>query len=656
MEPRKPTVAELIIDPDKTYLIPPYQRPYEWKQDRWQALVQDIVGKATSSSQEKKHWLGIVLTSQSDIDVTPRSYRHRYFDLIDGQQRIMTLRVWLQAILDHAKDNNLPLTERSLDFTEIICQERDKQDFSDIQTEGVWRRKWRTYRTDESGLLHCYTYFRWILWLGQSALTEAEPDPLPKKSRSEAESSLKVEEQWQRALERRASAAVGETENESQIQLNRSATIPCDDLIRATLTSLSFIELERQELLDEDPSEIFQALNGERTPLEQFDHVRNQIFTGIKESQRRTVFHDEIWRHYETALSTSGVGTRGSSPAETFLYDFLISIGEKKHQKSISKAKTSVHFSRFVRNRTSGDVEQVAKSQLLPNLVSWIAVKRRGESFRVQNDTYQLPTEIRRSLHMMEALSSGPVVPILMNLVRRHFAGEIAVEALRRQIFFVEIFLGRKILRRSPLSPLRSEMMNFVGQLPQNFSESEFKDAIQQITPADDEIRETLLPRTVNKVLKYDEIAYIAHPNGLKPRQLLAIFQAVEEQRSSTLRHNLLESTSSETYSIEHIFPQDSTNWRNELRRWNVGQSFMDNRLHTLGNLAVIPSRLNSRLSNLSFHEKTQTVRDIDTAFPRLRVNEYWLRDSQDRWTPEDIDERAKQLLNSALKHWTFPE
>jgi Protein of unknown function DUF262/Protein of unknown function (DUF1524) len=655
MESRKPTVAELIIDIDKTFLIPPYQRPYEWKQDRWQALVQDIVSKATSSSQEKKHWLGIVLTSQSEIDSTPRSYRHRYFDLIDGQQRIMTLRVWLQAILDHATDNQLPLTEHNLHFTEIICQEKDKQDFSDIQTSGAWRRKWRTYRSDETGLLHCYTYFRWILWLGQSALTEAEPDPLPKKSRAETESSLPIEEQWQKALERRASAA-DEAEIESQFQLSRSAPIPCDALIKATLTSLSFIELERQELLDEDPSEIFQALNGERTPLEQFDHVRNQIFTGIKESSRRKLFHDEVWRHYESALNTSGVGTRGSSPAETFLYDFLISIGEKKHQKSISKAKTSVHFSRYVKNRTTGDIESVANEILLPNLISWIAVKRKGESFAVKGDVFQLPNEIKRSLHMMEALSSGPVVPLLMNLVGRYFAGEISLESLRRQVFFVEIFLGRKVLRRSPLSPLRSEMMNFIGQLGQNFSEIEFKEAIKEITPSNDEIQEILLPRQINKVTKYDELAFVAHQNGLRPKQLLAIFQAIEEQRSSQLRHNLLESTATESYSIEHIYPQDSSNWRNELRRWNVGQSFMDNRLHTLGNLAVIPTRLNSRLSNLSFHEKTQTVRDPETAFPRLRVNEYWLRDSQDKWTPDDIDERAKQLVNSALKHWVFPE
>jgi hypothetical protein len=80
----------------------------------------------------------------------------------------------------------------------------------------------------------------------------------------------------------------------------------------------------------------------------------------------------------------------------------------------------------------------------------------------------------------------------------------------------------------------------------------------------------------------------------------------------------------------------------------------MDNRLHTLGNLGVIPRRLNSQLSNLSFHDKTEICRSSISRFPKLKVNEYWIRDSQKKWLPDDIDRRADQLLTHALKHWTI--
>ena len=108
MHPKMPSVADLILDPDITYVIPPYQRGYQWQQSQWQTLVQDIVSKATSANVEKQHWIGIIITSLSEQQAPLRSYKHKYFDLIDGQQRIMTLRVWLQAVIDHASDNNLP--------------------------------------------------------------------------------------------------------------------------------------------------------------------------------------------------------------------------------------------------------------------------------------------------------------------------------------------------------------------------------------------------------------------------------------------------------------------------------------------------------------------------------------------------------------------
>jgi Protein of unknown function DUF262/Protein of unknown function (DUF1524) len=653
METKKPSVGELIFDIDKTFNIPPYQRGYQWKNLRWQNLVRDIADKVTGDSS-KQHWIGIIITSLSEEQTPLKSYKHKYYDLIDGQQRMVTLRIWLQAILDHASDNGIALLGNApTEFAEIICQEADKEELNLVLSKNMWRQKWRTYNADESGLLHCYTYFRWILWLGQAALAESEPDPLPKKSRSEAENALPVEQQWEKALERRMHALGEKTDTEDQLyQVHRSAPVDCSALINATINSLSLVELERQEALDEDPAEIFEALNGQRTPLEQFDHVRNFIFTGVRDHQRKKSLYEDLWKHYEVALHDADISSRGSSPAETFLYDFLISQGEKRFQKSFSKTRTAGHFSRYFLGRTSGNHEQVAREVFLPNLAAWIAVSRKGERFQVKNRTYELSVESRKCLQSMDSLSSGPVVPLLMKLVDRHYRGEISEESLSRQLFWIEAFLGRKVLRRLALSPLRSEMMNFVSKLSPNFTEDELRDSLLAITPNDSEIEEVLLPRTINKIEKYEDAAQLAHQKGLKSRQILAIFQAIEAQRAGVLRPNLLEGTSEEAYSIEHIYPQDSTNWRNELRRWGVSQALMENRLHTLGNLAVIPKRLNSSLSNLSYNDKKETINSPESRFPDLRVNSYWLRDAQSQWKPEDVDRRAEQLLRDALKYW----
>jgi hypothetical protein len=657
MEVNKPSVADLLVDPDKTFLIPPYQRGYSWTADRWQGLVQDIVTQATSSTSDKKHWLGIILTSRSDLELKKKSYRHNYYDLIDGQQRIMTLRIWLQAVLDHAEDNLIEISGEKLQFSEIICQETDAQQFKDVKKRDEWRKQWRTYKHEksDSGLMHCYTYFRWILWLGEDALLQYEPDPLPKKSRSEQVICLPIEEQWKLELAKReAKTSQSDSEEVANWQTTQSGQISCDSLIKATLENLSLIELERQELLDEDPAEIFQALNGDREPLGQFDHVRNEIFTGIKESSKRKAYYDDTWKEYDLALSTSEITSSGSKASETFLYDFLISIGEKKRQKSISINRTARHFTRWVNTSTSKNYEDVASNYLLPSLVAWISVKRQGESFRVKGKTYELSSQVKQSLETMEALSSGPVVPVLMNLVDRFFKGEIVEDSLKRQMFMVESFVGRKVLSRVGLSSFRSEMMNFVSSLPYTFSEEELRKALSKIAPTDTDIEKAILPRENNKKWEYEDDAKIKRPKGLKPRQILAIFQAIENERSGKLSNNLLEGNAEENFTIEHIFPQDVKNWRDDLRRWNVGESFMDNRLHTLGNLAVIPKRLNSQLSNAAFSQKKSISKNPESRFPNLRINEYWLRDTLFKWTPVEIDDRAKQLLASALKHWTI--
>ena len=141
----------------------------------------------------------------------------------------------------------------------------------------------------------------------------------------------------------------------------------------------------------------------------------------------------------------------------------------------------------------------------------------------------------------------------------------------------------------------------------------------------------------------------------MKSSQLLAIFQVIEEQREGVLRRNILDTKPEDLFSIEHIYPQEPILWQDELRKWNQGSSFMDTRTHTLGNLGVIPKRLNSELSNKSFREKREIMRDPVRKIPILRVNEMWVRDDQVRWTADDIDRRAQQLVNHALSYWHIP-
>ena len=651
MDVKKPTVADILLNSDTTYVIPPYQRPYKWNAARWQTLIQDILKKVTSP--EKSHWLGMFITTASEDRNITRSYSHKYVDVIDGQQRLVTLRMWLQAVIDHANDNGIPLQgQEEIKFAELICQEADKQEL-EIILNGQWRSKWKTYKVNSTGLLHCYTYFRWVLWLGESALLPWEPDRLPRKLTSETDLALPLELQWEKELEQRLRRVQNDDDEiDFQFQSSRSTPPNCDALIRATLNHLSLVELVLEKAVDEEPAEIFEALNGMRLELAQFDHIKNYLFSGISSVDKRKALYDNEWKHTELALSKS---KQTIDSADTFLYDFLISKGETKFQKPFSKQRGAAHFSRYFATRSSGNHEEVARSEVLPNLISWLSVQTMGERFESGGIQYVLPSSARRRLKLMESLSSGPLVPILMNLTKRHlFSGDVSEESLCRQFFALESFLGRKVLNRTALSPLRSEMMALSARLGSNFSEEELVLSLKLMTPSNDEIRGKLLSAKVNSLVKYPETAHLANKKagGISSTQILAIFQGIEEHLSGELRTSLIKNSSEDTFSIEHIYPQEDLLWRDELRSWSQNQSYMQIRLHTIGNLGVIPKRLNSELSNKSFREKREIIEDPSSRFPILRINEFWTDPARVSWKADDIDERANRLLNSILTYW----
>jgi len=596
----------------------------------------------------------MIITTDSEDQAQSHIYNHKNIDVIDGQQRLVTLRIWLQAILDHAKDNNIsPVDQSQFKFANLICQEYDKIELQEI-LDGKWRKHYKNFRVNSSGLIHCYTYFRWILWLGEDALLPSEPDRLPKKPTSEADLALTIEEQWAKALEKRTKYLENENDNtEFTFQTHRTAQPNCDELIRATINLLSLIELKIEKAVDEEPADIFEALNGMRLELAQFDHVKNFLFSGIESTEKRTRLYEDDWKNTEVALEKSKLGDSG---ADLFLYDFLISKGETKFQKPFSKSRAATHFTRYFATRTNGNSDEIARNEFLPNLRSWLSVKSNGEKFEVNQKTFQLEAEAKRRLILMDSLSSGPLVPILMNLTNRYFDQKLNKETFHRQLFNLEVFLGRKVLNRTALSPLRSEMMQLSSKLGADFTESELIEELKNLSPSDEDIRVKHTPALVGKLLRYPDTANIGNSKlgGITPRQLLAIFQAIEEKQSGKMRTNLIDINQVEIFSIEHIYPQDPINWIPELGTWRVSKNSMDERLHVIGNLGVIPSRLNSELSNKSFAAKKKVVSDPKKEFPLLKVNSYWTRDTQRSWTPEDIDTRGKQLINLILQYWKF--
>ena len=641
MQPKIGHTRDLLLGEDTCLVIPPYQRPYEWNSDRWQSLIKDIVESLTG--HKNNHFIGVAITTESkpQCEKAKSEIVHKHIDIIDGQQRLLTLRIWLQAIIDHQQDSGSKI---DIKFTNVYCQETDLEDW-DAVLSGKWISRYKNYKSDESGLLHAYTYFRWILWLGEDAMLEREPEILPKPSRK-ADSIKTLDELhtfWQESLAKRKFAS--ETQD-TTLQISKSQAVEAATLLQATVDKLTLLVLEISDQ-DEDPADIFNALNGQRSELFQFDHLRNFVFANIKEVDSRTDLYENKWKDVERMVSQQEISVKGSSALDTYLYDLLISLGEKKYQ-SISKDKTARQITRYFnsnRNRINS-AKSFSEDVLLPNLISWTSLKMNGETLQIKHTKYELPVVVRDSLKLMEWMSSGPVAPLLLNVVNRYYLDKISDQELTLSVKSIENYLARYVISGDALSPLRAAIMNVCAKLGSNYTLEDLQSILKDLKHTDHNLEKRLLPSSTKLQDPYGDYARLYESRT--PRQLLALFQSIEKYRVGEHCSNLLRDSSEDRLTIEHIYPQTPDRWKSDLKTWDTSNTALKNRLHTLGNLAVVPKSINSEMSNERFLDKKKILKE--NVFVELAVNREWQNPNQTKWTPEAIDERATSMLRDFLK------
>jgi hypothetical protein len=160
LEAREVRLRTILSNNQEAYAVPIYQRPYAWERDQWEDLLDDV----TDLKDTETHFLGSVV-------VVPEG-EHRLgvnrFQVVDGQQRLATLLIWLAAIrdsyaeagkkelADHISDNFLVAKEwKGTAEVRVPKLELGKQDtdaFSRVLNGGT-----RSYQHQIFG---CYDFFK----------------------------------------------------------------------------------------------------------------------------------------------------------------------------------------------------------------------------------------------------------------------------------------------------------------------------------------------------------------------------------------------------------------------------------------------------------------------------------------------------------------
>lgn len=101
MKANETNILRFIGGLDKVFIIPPFQRNYEWSFEQCDELFEDIVN---SYKTNKTHYLGNIVYYEGKNN----GASFNEFILVDGQQRVTTILLLLCAIRDEMKRLNIP--------------------------------------------------------------------------------------------------------------------------------------------------------------------------------------------------------------------------------------------------------------------------------------------------------------------------------------------------------------------------------------------------------------------------------------------------------------------------------------------------------------------------------------------------------------------
>lgn len=382
----------------------------------------------------------------------------------------------------------------------------------------------------------------------------------------------------------------------------------------------------------EDSQEIFETLNARGTPLTASDLVRNFVFQRLEsEGADSKGAYEKDWpfetKFWEAEVS---VGRQLVSRSSLFLNQWLTS----RTGEEISPFNTFSAFKSYVEH-TAGETV----TTLLPRLreqadlyESWTEAASRSDG--------NLPV-VPMSVYRMKASGIELLKPLLLWLTAPERA--LPSTAIADAVKVAESWVYRRQLLRlsnSDLGRIVAEIIRTYEKTPADELATRIAAHLSRLNvtstywPGNDEVRLALTT----------EPAYRRYPRG----RLRMFLEAIEDAYRKETGQPQVERG---RLPIEHVLPQK---WQES---WPLSETDdPDERIahvHRIGNLTLLTSSLNSRVSNGPWAKKRAELLKHNTMTMTGRLIE---QTEQGTWDESLIDIRSGELIDALLRTWTVPD
>jgi hypothetical protein len=222
------------------------------------------------------------------------------------------------------------------------------------------------------------------------------------------------------------------------------------------------------------------------------------------------------------------------------------------------------------------------------------------------------------------------------------------------------------VTRRTLLKLTSKDVNRFMVAVLKDLQETD----VQQ---AGSRLREFLLEQTADSRYWPDDAAMLAQLPGtklygsMKQSRITAVLGAVEAQlRASSSKHEDVAMPAG--LSLEHIMPRGwKTFWDEKPPLSPEAAARRDAIIHTIGNLTLTTSSLNSALSHRPWTDAKakglkeggqagKGKRSLLSAYSLLVLNKEVVDKHEDEWTETDITDRSRTLTELIITVWPRPK
>ena len=544
-----------LLSGPKQFVVPYFQRAYSWRRHQWNTLFDDIL-ELYELGASNSHFLGSMVllkdpAGSTDGDLTPTL-------VIDGQQRIVTLSLFLAAIRDSAGDTD-PGFAGHLHYEYLADRAEDDQDYPKIQVTHQDRVAFLT-----------------VIRAG----AELPPSPIRDAYRTFADA---LKEQIDKGLD-------------------------LERLVHIVVSQLSFVAITLDA--EDNPYRIFESLNAKGMPLTQGDLLRNYFFMRLPAAEHEH-WYTTVWSPMQSRL-----GER----FDDYMRDFLLKDGQPIRPDEVYQEW----------RKRLGPLDEEGIRAVLRELAEWSL-----EYDQILNPRRETDAEVRLQLQRLTAWSKTVPYqfnPLLLRLHADYRRGFLSAAQIKDIFRAIESVFVRRLFASGPVrdeNQLLIELYDQASHQPSLDRAEAFISALSRPQlgwPDDADFTEG--------IVRYP-LYFASHPDQRK-----LVLEALEDSFShrAPVRYEQLD-----LQLITPLLPR--SDWLLEL---GVTEDKYWKLIGTLGNFTWVPR---GRAPDLGVVDRKKEL---------LRMTRYGLELVKDfaqieRWTAQEIENRAHRLAERAVQVWPPP-